>query len=202
MFQLRSNKKIRFRLQEMWSVIDNGGKCNILKRGKNQEDRIGSEMDPLCEPDASGPLEDLLCTLLTPPAVASIFIFCYLPRQVHRGSLFSDPICPSWFLPLMIYFKLYITLEPTNKWSYDAKKSTHSNDVFGPVDASVSEGMRKWCCYICLCVWNHQSQCCWGTWRKEAYIPGISYESNKYYKSWRYQHRPISMLVAVGEYQI
>ncbi len=134
--------------------------------------------------------------------IASIFLFCHLTSQVHTGGPFSDPIFPSWFLPLMIYFKVYITLEPTNKWSYDAKKSTHSNDVFGPVDASVSEGMRKWCCYICLCVWNHQSQCCWGTWRKEAYIPGISYESNKYYKSWRYQHRPISMLVAAGEYQI
>ncbi len=36
-----------------------------VREGKNQEDLIGSEMDLLCEPDVSGLLTDLLCTLWT-----------------------------------------------------------------------------------------------------------------------------------------
>ena len=35
------------------------------REGKNQEDLIWSEMDLLCEPDVSGLLPDLLCTLGT-----------------------------------------------------------------------------------------------------------------------------------------
>ncbi len=38
---------------------------NHTREGKNQEDLIGSEMDLLCETDASGLLADLLCTLRT-----------------------------------------------------------------------------------------------------------------------------------------
>ncbi len=36
-----------------------------LREGKNQEDLIGSKMDLLCEPDTSGLLADLLCSLCT-----------------------------------------------------------------------------------------------------------------------------------------
>ncbi len=35
------------------------------REGKNQEDLHGSKMDLLCEPDVSGLLVDLLCTLWT-----------------------------------------------------------------------------------------------------------------------------------------
>ena len=38
---------------------------DLMREGKNQEDLIGSEMDLLCEPDVSGLLADLLCTLWT-----------------------------------------------------------------------------------------------------------------------------------------
>ncbi len=87
----------------------------------NREGKNGSEKDILCEPDMSGLLADLLCTLWTScgPAVASIIfclqgftagpaersrsniLFCYLTRQVHTGGSFFDMIRPSWFFPLM-----------------------------------------------------------------------------------------------------
>ncbi len=76
-------------------------------------------MDLLCEPDASGLLADLVCTMWTScgPATSIIYkvrihsryrgtqqvqiLFCYLTHQVHTGGPFSDLIRPSWFLPLM-----------------------------------------------------------------------------------------------------
>ncbi len=69
------------------------------REGKNQEDLIGSKMDLLCEPDASGLLADLLCTLWTSsgPATSiklppSDFLWQCLPRTSCGCASLGPPV--------------------------------------------------------------------------------------------------------------
>ena len=55
------------------------------REGKNQEDFIGFEMDLLCEPDVSGLLRDLLCTLSTSCGPATVGL------REAKGAIRTDP---------------------------------------------------------------------------------------------------------------